>query len=144
MNDYTMKAILYAVSLFVTMVTLTLLITYYNTSKLISDAANNRTDIAGMMEEIVSGQEVFNEELSGTEIRSLIRKYAGDEKVEINIISISGLGVVDYDNVNNLWFDENDRMIKESMLSIVNPVWNNKVEKTTSGEKVILTVELDV
>lgn len=147
MNDYSMRIVFFAVSLFAIMTTVTLLMTYFNTSKLIAEAANDRIDIAVMIEDMNELPVETEIDVSGSDVRSLIRKYAGDETVEINIISIGGDGST-YDNVNNEWLYWNEEkqvgLILESMLSIVNPVWNNKLEKINGEEKTIIELRLNI
>lgn len=142
MEDLPVKAIVIGVSVFVTMAVLSALMLYFNTAKSVADIVNKRTDIAEEYDRIMNG-DVFEDTLTGVEVRSLINKYAGNESVQINILSVSGKKDKKYWKVNTAWC-RNTGEISEQRLDLINPVWNCTVTKKQSGEKTILRVYLDV
>lgn len=152
MEDFSIRAIVIGVSLFVTMLTLTAILLYYNTARQVADAVSRREDIASSYERIMN-KEVFEDDISGVDVRSLINKYAGVEYVEINIIKIGNTTIEDndnYKNINNSWLiniDKNDEsvaIISEKGLDIINPSWKNHVEKIESEGKIIINISLNV
>lgn len=142
MEDLPVKAIVIGVSVFVTMAVVSALIIYFNTAIGVSDAVNNRIDIAETYDNIMNS-DVFSDTLTGVEIRSLINKYSGSDNVRINIISISGEDVTGYSNINNAWRRSNG-LISEQKLDLINPIWNCTVEKVQSEEKTTLKINLNV
>lgn len=144
-NDYTIKVIFISVSLFVTMLVLTLVLNYYNVAKEISKQADLRVDIADSFDFIMKNQDTIEDIVSGAELQSLIRKYANDPYVTMNIIAISddveaeGLE----DNINHTWYDSSKGIIKDTMLSKINPSWRNKIEKVVNGKYITLNLLLD-
>lgn len=159
MEDLSIKAIFIGVSVFVTMTVFSAIILYFNTAKGAADIVSQRTDIAASYDSIMN-EDNFEDYLTGIEVRSLINKYIGNSNVRIDIIKISGLnpeaykvkGVdeikIDYNNINNnhTWVitQNNAKIIKESKLDIINPVWNCKVEKEKNGDRTTLNISLDV
>ena len=143
MEDYAVRAVIIGVSLFVTMITLSAVLMYFNTARSIADEVNKRTDIAQTFDEIVNGDK-FEMDLTGVQIRSLINKYAGSEDVEINILTISGETVEDYMNINHSWLDQNTNLISEAKMSIIDPAWTNHVDKVHNFGKITLNIRLDV
>ena len=144
MDEHATMALMIGVSLFVIVLTLSLLVTYFNTSKKIADQVNLRVDVATNYDTIVNNLETYEQKLSGVEVRSLVRKYAGDKNVTINIISISSITNSLYRNINNVWYDEEIGMIKETMLHVINPSWENRVYKTVEDSHITLDIELDI
>lgn len=151
MEQFSIKAIVIGVSLFVTMMTLTAILMYYNTAKSIADKVNNRTDIASSFDNIMNSDN-FEDTLTGVEVRSLINKYAGKENVEINVITKE---LIQYNNVNNRLLDEGGwyiatneyagrGIISEEKLSIINPSWKCKVDKVENLNKTTLNISLNV
>lgn len=140
MEDFSIRAIVIGVSLFVTMLTLSAIIIYYNTARSVADVVTNRADIAFNLEQIEK-QDNFEGTLSGVEVRSLIRKYAGNSDVKINIVKISGIDTNKYNDVGNSWFDEN--IIMEDKLNMIEPVSNNFAVKSVD-KKGITTINLSL
>ncbi|MBQ8044295.1 MAG: hypothetical protein IJ272_09175 [Clostridia bacterium] len=146
MEDFSIRAIVIGVSLFVTMMTLSAILIYFNTARSIADEVNKRTDIASSYDYIMNSDD-FSDELTGVEVRSLINKYAGNKDVRINIVSISGQEVEGYDNVNNKWLkslNDNASLISEEKLDLVNPVWDCIVNKVENQGRITLNIGLDV
>ena len=150
MEDFSIRAIVIGVSLFVTMLTLTAILMYFNTARGAADVVSKREDIASSYERIMN-TEVFDDDLSGVEVISLINRYAGSDSVEINIVKISGKEVTEYKNINNKWLVtlKNDegisrRVISKEKLDIIDHVWTNHVEKVENKGKIILNISLNV
>lgn len=152
MEDLSVKAIVIGVSTFVTMAVLTAIILYFNTAKQLADSVNKRTDIASSYDNIMNSDN-FTDELTGVEVRSLINKYAGVSNVNINIATISGETVNEYENINNMYIYEkgwlnklnnNASIISEEKLDLINPVWKCVVNKVENKGTIILEIELDV
>lgn len=149
MEDLPVKAIVIGVSVFVTMAVLSAILMYFNTARGIADTVSNRTDIADSYDSIMNSDN-FEDYLTGVEVRSLITKYVGSSEVKINIIEISGMKTNsgDFSNVNNnskwLKTESYAKIIRESVLDIINPVWNCKVEKVKNGDNITLNIRLDV
>ena len=150
MEDFSIRAIVIGVSVFVTMLTLTAILLYFNTARQAVDVVNKREDVASSFERIMN-TETYEVDLSGVETRALINKYAEDETVEINIIKIGDKEVSGYNNINNSWLitinDSTDipkRIISEVNLDIIDPVWTNHVDKVENGGKIILNLSLNV
>ena len=146
MEDLPVKAIVIGVSIFVTMLVLSTIILYYNTARGFADTVSNRVDIADTFDYIMNSED-FSDELTGVEVRSLINKYARNDKVEINILSIGGIVTEEHNNINNSWLinvNENSVQISEEKLDIINPIWKNRVEKVSTSDKTILNISLNV
>ena len=138
MEDFSIKAIVIGVSLFVTMLTLSAILIYFNTARSIADEVNKRTDIANSYDYIMNSDE-FSDELSGVEVRSLINKYIASDRVIINVI-IDG---IEYYNVNNDWLkklNDNASIISEEKLNLINPVQNYNVNKVENQGRITLTI----
>ncbi len=142
MEDFSIRAIVIGVSVFVTMLTLSVILIYYNTARNTANTAMGRTDIASSYEQIVNADK-FDGNLSGTEVRSLIRKYAGNQNVRINIVEIKGKKTDKYNNVNNSWC--RNSMILDKDLDIIEPISSNKAVKTVySAENIVINLSLNV
>lgn len=142
MEDFSIRAIVIGVSVFVTMLTLSVILIYYNTARNVANTAMDRTDIASSYEQIVNADK-FDGNLSGTEVRSLIRKYAGNQNVRINIVEIKGKKTDKYNNVNNTWCINS--MILDKDLDIVEPISSNKAVKTVhNAENIVINLSLNV
>lgn len=136
MENQAIRAIFIGVSLFVIMITLSLVLTYLNTAKSLADSVSDRVDIAETTKDysyyvdIIESEreEEYNEyiKLNGVEIRSLLRKFAGDEKMHIKI----KVKEKTYSDVNTTlpWYDTTTGLLNEAMLSHFNPVSNYDVE----------------
>ena len=139
MEDFSIKAIVIGVSLFVTMLTLSAILIYFNTARSIADEVNKRTDIANTYDYIMNSDE-FSDELSGVEVRSLINKYIESNNVIIDIV----IGETEYNNVNNDWLkklNDNASIISEEKLDLINPVQNYDVNKVENQGITTLTIE---
>lgn len=159
MEDLPIKAIVIGVSVFVTMAVLSALILYFNTARGVSDIVQKRADIAITYDSIVN-EDKFEDNLTGVQVRSLITKYVGNSNVRINIVEIEGMTPEDYKkkdvnnedinykNVNNNsnWVKTQNgaKIIKESKLDIINPIWNCKVDKVKNTDTITLNIRLDV
>lgn len=141
MEDYAIKAIFIGVSVFVTILTLSAVILYFNTARSVADVVNERTDIAMLFDEIMNSDN-FETTLTGVQVRSLINKYAGNEKVHINIINIKGTAV-NFENVNNAWLNEIN-VVSEQKLDLIDPAWTNRVEKVKNEGTTTLNLYLNV
>lgn len=151
MEDFSMRAIVIGVSLFVVIMTLTAIIMYFDAAKGVADQVSARTDIASSFDNIVNSDN-FEATLTGVQIRSLINKYASVENVEINITAINNQAV-NYDNINNRYtndggwlikVNENVSIISEEKLNIIDPAWNCKVDKVENLDKIALEIKLNV
>jgi len=149
MEDFSIRAIVIGVSLFVTMLTLTAILMYFNTARGIADEVNKRTDIASSYDYIMN-PDTYEDELTGVEVRSLINKYVAKKDIEINVEFIDGTKI---NNVNNRsvssdedsgWLIvENDmaKIISEEKLDLINPVHNFTVNKVDKSNKITLEIK---
>ena len=149
MEDFSIRAIVIGVSLFVTMLTLTAILLYFNTARQAADVVSKRDDIATSYDRIMNN-EVFEDTLSGVDVRSLINKYAESEDVQINIVKIADKNV-SYENINNNWLVtiENDdgeptKIINAKHMDLIDPVWTNYAEKVENEGKIIINLSLNV
>ena len=144
-NDYTIKVIFISVSLFVTMFVLTLVMNYYTIAKDTAKLANLKVDIAESYDAIVKSQDASEVIISGAETQSLIRKYAMNKYVTMNIISVADNTEHEdvEDNINRAWYDSSKKIIDERYLSKINPSWRVKVKKIESGKYITLNLLLD-
>ena len=149
MEDFSIKAIVIGVSLFVTMLTLSAILIYFNTARGIGDEVNKRTDIAEAFDIIVNSDN-FEDELTGVEIRSLIKKYIRNKSVVINIINEDG--DVENSNINTNWAKKIDNtwdsdatkdvyIISEAKLNEIDPSHNYTVEKVENSGKTTLNIK---
>ena len=150
MEDFSIRAIVIGVSLFVTMLTLTAILLYFNTAREAVDIVNKREDIASSYDRIMNN-ETYEDNLSGVDVRTLINKYAESESVEINIVKIGDKEVSEYQNINNNWLitinNEGDlprKIISEEKIDLIDPAWTNHVDKVENGSKIILNLSLNV
>lgn len=152
MEDFSIKAIVIGVSLFVTMMTLSAIIMYFNNARTIADEVNKRTDIASSFDNIVNSDN-FDDTLTGVEVRSLINKYAGEKSVKINIVLVDGTDTIAYNNINNKYTYEdgwlikvnnNASLISEEKLNLIDPVWNCAVNKVENSSEITLEIRLNV
>lgn len=146
MEDFSVRAIVIGVSLFVTMLTLSAILMYFNTARSIADEVNKRTDIANSYDYIMN-EGASEDELSGVEVRSLIHKYAGNTSVNINVsITIDGKKEV-YNNVNNTWLktiNENAKLVNEEKMDVINPASTYTVNKVQKQSKITININLVV
>lgn len=150
MEDFSIRAIVIGVSLFVTMLTLTAILLYFNTAREAVEVVNKREDIASSYDRIMNS-ETYEDNLSGVDVRTLINKYAESDSVEINIIKIGNKEVSKYQNINNNWLitinNEGDlprKIISEEKLDLIDPAWTNHVDKVENRGKIILNLTLNV
>ena len=148
MEDNAIRAIVIGVSLFVTMLTLTAIIIYFNTARSAADIVSKRQDIASSFDSIMYSDN-FETTLTGVQVRSLINKYVLDDLVKINIIDRDGR--ILYEDVNHSWaivindeMNQNNAIISEEKLSIINPSWKNTVEKVENSSQITLNINLNV
>ena len=144
-QEYSTKAIFIALSLFVVMLVITLIINYYTAAKEISKQAQLKMDIPETFDAIMKNHDQVEDKISGAELQSLIRKYAYDDKVTINIVSISNSDSPENQKarIDEAWFDDDIGIIDEKELSTINPSWVVLVEKVINGEYTTLNVHLD-
>ncbi|MBR6688472.1 MAG: hypothetical protein IKL68_00445 [Clostridia bacterium] len=144
-EDFGIKAMFIGLSVFVAMLVLTLLVNYYNVAKGISKQAQLKMDIPETFDAIVKNHNQVEDKISGAELQSLIRKYAYDDTVTINIVSVSNDDSPEKKqyHINKTWFDSSLGIVKETMLSTINPSWVILVEKEISGTHTTLNVHLD-
>ncbi|MBR6613815.1 MAG: hypothetical protein IKK84_03515 [Clostridia bacterium] len=144
-QEYSTKAIFIALSLFVVMLVITLIINYYTAAKEISKQAQLKMDIPETFDAIMKNHDQVEDKISGAELQSLIRKYAYDDKVTINIVSISNNDSPENQKarIDEAWFDDDIGIIDEKELSTINPSWVVLVEKVINGEYTTLNVHLD-
>ena len=143
MSEYANKALVYAASVFTIMTVVTLLITYYNSARKVADTANNRVDIATTIADLENSKENFTEIITtGVDVRSLIRKYAGNENVEIDVDKMVGLTNIKYGNVNNNWLNENIAIIDEKKMSVISPAMMARITKKNEDGVVKFYVHL--
>ena len=135
MEDISVKAIIIGVSLFITIVTLSVIVLYFNTARQAADAVNQRMDIARVYDEVIN-REKFEGELFGVDVRSLINHYASDRKVIIQY-DIDGNGVADLTNINKDWLNAETGVISESMLNSINPVSKYMITKNYNASNSI-------
>lgn len=152
MEDAGIKALIIGVSLFVTMLTLSAIILYFNTATSVSKKVSDRVDIVAAYDYIMNSEN-FSDTLTGVEVRSLINKYAGVESVKINVSILDGANVITYNNINNLdiahggWIkviNENAKLISEEKLNIINPIWDCTVDKVENTKETVLNIRLNV
>lgn len=143
MEDNSIRAILIGVAVFIAAITISVIVFYFSTAKKVADNVSSRIDIAEEFDAIVNS-DIDEDNLTGVDIRSLIKKYAGSDEVIINILTIKG-EIRHIDNVNNIWkIDENTNIISEEKLDIINPVWKCSVDKVEEDDKIIIEVHLNV
>ena len=152
MEDYSVRAIVIGVSLFITMMTVTATVLYFNTARELADQVNKRTDIATSFDSIMNSEN-FEQNLTGVQVRSLINKYVGNDSVKINIIEISGVETNSYKNINNEYIENdgwlvkiNDKssIISEEKLNLIEPTWTCTVNKVENSGIVKLNIKLNV
>jgi len=146
MEDFSIRAIVIGVSLFVTMLTLTAILMYFNTARGIADEVNKRTDIASSYDYIMNSN-ALEDELTGVEVRSLISKYASSDSVTININLVVDDNKTEYKNVNNTWIreiNENSHLISEKELDKINPASRYTVDKVENQGITTLNINLIV
>lgn len=152
MEDYSIKAIIIAVSLFITLATVSAIVMYYNSARQVADEVSKRTDIATSFDSIVNGEN-YEDTLTGVQVRSLINKYAGVSEVKIDIVEIGGHATNKYNNINNEYevndgwlvkLNDKTSLISEEKLNLINPVWRCAVNKVENNEGIILKVKLNV
>lgn len=144
-EEYTTKAIFIALSLFVVMLVITLIINYYTAAKEISKQAQLKMDIPETFDSIVKNHDQVEDKISGAELQSLVRKYAYDDKVTINIVSIGNDNSAENQKaaIDVAWFDRDLGIIDEKKLSTINPSWVVLVKKVIIGKYTTLNVHLD-
>lgn len=148
MEDFSIKAIVIGVSLFVTMLTLSAILIYFNTARGIGDEVNKRIDIAEAFDIIANSDNIENE-LTGVELRSLIKKYIRSKAVVMNIINEDGDVVAG--NINTNWSKKIDNawdsdaakdvyIISEAKLNTIDPSHNYTVERVENSGKITLNI----
>jgi len=143
MEDNSIRAILIGVAVFIAAITISVIVFYFSTAKKVADNVSSRVDIAESFD-ITTNSNIDEDNLTGVDIRSLIKKYAGSDEVTINILTIKG-EIHKIDNVNNLWkIDENTNIISEEKLDIIDPTMKCSVDKEEKDGKIIIKVHLNV
>ncbi len=144
-QEYSTKAIFIALSLFVIMLVITLIINYYTAAKEIAKQAQLKMDIPETFDAIVKNHDQVEDKISGAELQSLVRKYAYDDKVTINVVSISNDDRPENQKaaIDVAWFDEALGIVDEKELSTINPSWVILVEKVITDDHTTLNVHLD-
>lgn len=146
-DEFSVRAIFIAISVFVIMLVISLLINYFTVAKGIAKQAQLKMDIPESFDSIVKRQNQVEDKISGAELQSLIRKYAADEDVTINIVSVSNDDSDDKKqwaiNRSSAWYNSSLGIVRETMLSTINPSWVVLVEKEETGNKITLNVHLD-
>ncbi len=144
-HEYSTKAIFIALSLFVIMLVITLIINYYTAAKEIAKQAQLKTDIPETFDAIVKNYDQVEDKISGAELQSLVRKYAYDSKVTINVVSISNDDSPENQiaRIDEAWYDNDTGIVDEKELSTINPSWVVLVEKVINGDYITLNVHLD-
>ena len=143
MGDFSVRATIIGVSLFITMITFTAVFMYFNSARSIADEVNKRIDIAATFDYIMN-PEITEAYLTGVEVRSLITKYANNKEVTINILKISGENVTGMNNINNAWLYGASKLLRDDKMHIINPIWKNRVTKEETRHGITLNLELDV
>ena len=135
MEDAPIKAIIIGVSIFITMTVLSTIVLYFNTAKGVADIVNKRIDIADSYDRIMN-EDIFEGNLTGVEVRSLITKYIGNPNVIINVAGDNNV------NNNSNWIItlENAKIVRESKMDKINPVTNYKVNKMENEDKITLNI----
>ena len=146
-EDFGVKATFIGLSVFVIMIVLSLIINYYNVAKGIAKQAQLKMDIPESFDIIIKKQNQIEDKISGAELQSLIRKYAADPDVTINIVSVSNDDSAEKKqwaiNRSSKWYDSALGIVKETQLSTINPSWVVFVEKEENNNKITLNVHLD-
>lgn len=135
MEDISIRAIVIGVSLFVTMITLTAIISFYNVSVLTAQGLHKRANIAEEYDYIMKS-DVVTDDITGIELRNLINKYAKNDKVNIDLTMSESKR---YNNINNTWINKIEN-ISEAKLNMINSSDKYSVSKTTSSGTTRLTV----
>lgn len=140
MEDVSIRAVVIGVSLFVTMITVTAILSFYNVSILTAQAFNKRVNIAEEYDYIMNS-DVFTDELTGVELRNLINKYANNAEVVI-FLKMNDKEI--YENINNKWLNSIGN-ISEAQLNVINPSDKYRVTKTSNCNVVkYCKIKLDV
>ena len=146
-EDYAIKAVFIGLSVFIIMIVLSLIIAYYSAAKGIAKQAQLKMDIPESFDAIIKRQNQIEDKISGAELQSLIRKYAADPDVTINIVSVSNDDSAENKqwaiNRSSKWYDRSLGIVKETQLSTINPSWVVLVEKEEIGNKITLNVHLN-
>lgn len=114
MQDPALRAVIIGVSIFISIVTITALMLYYNTAKELSDTFMQRTDISSNFKP----QDIFNMEegteyvLSAIGARNLVRKLLGEDKITVlydnsgTIIDITHDKIDSIGNISEAFLEE--------------------------------------
>ncbi len=88
MEDVSVRAITIGVGVIVALVTITAVLTYYNTAKDAVRQIGSGTDIAGLYEKSIEDILLKNK-VSGTDIKNILNYFVGRQDVNINVTNLS-------------------------------------------------------
>ena len=148
MDENASRAVFLGVSVFVAIITITLIVTFYRTAK-DSAAVANRYDITNTGNSYLNSV-LLKEKITGSELRYLMNYYANDETVDISIYDQLLYTIGDAEdedrelphysiNNNNYWLTDYQGNIDINIRPNYN--YNLFVETKVVGFKIIATFE---
>ena len=84
MEDVSVRAITIGVGIFMAIITMTAVLTYYNTAKETVRDIGSGTDIAGLYEKSVEDI-LLKTKVSGTDVKNILNYFSGKTDVKINV-----------------------------------------------------------
>lgn len=135
-ESISVRAITIGVSVFIAIITMTVVLNYYNTAKQtvrgIGEGTNISENYNRQIESILSKASTTNYYLNGTDVKNLLNYYYNNTNVTINILKL--LVIDDSGNVNY----ENMIGTKKQMYENINndyTKYNNSLKKVFANQK---------
>lgn len=125
MEDVSVKAITIGVGIFMAIMTMTAVLTYYNTAKDAVREIGSGTDIAGLYEKSIEDI-LLKKKVSGTDIKNILNYFAGRKDVKIYVAHLHL-----YNNAFNGSVTYGEHSIKTDYSYNINDgIQNDNVERT--------------
>jgi len=134
MEENILKALTIGFAIFIFIFTLSGIMIYYNTAVSQTRSLNYRAELVKETTDIVSNVDLTEIVASGNQLANLIRKYAGDDNVQIKITAPN---ILTSSNVNNSWKNSIDN-ISEQALSMINLSKEYRITKTITNDIISL------
>ncbi len=134
MDENASRAVFVGVSVFIAIITITLIVNFYTTAKESASVAN-RYDISGSgnarIEDILSKTQIV-----GTELRYLMNYFYDDKTIEIVIYNDSGVKLTI--SSDEYWSDDGKQELDEK----IRPNYNYEIKIQERGAKTVIVAEL--
>lgn len=151
MSDVVTRAIMIGASVFIAIITISAVMTYYNVAQNAARSVGTGVDIAGLKNQNITDS-LLKQTVTGTEVKNIINYFYQNKNVHVNVYTAKKFdGSVIDDSTNILsggvarFEDVNNRKIEDSefkkLMKYINPLQRFKL--TRNDDLGITTIRLD-